>query len=305
MPSVQANQRRSAHDRRVAGAASLKNNYKDQIMEEYKIFLLKRLTLLAYYINQRMGSLLFILPIFLGVIWILHPNSTRAEPIIFTATSIFSFIYYKINKYFTASLLEHTSLSLPIATALNKFPYLTIIAANGIKGTGKSTLLFHLIKKSEIPEPTRYHHAYITNFSNTKIRFAVILDGAGQIPAQQNKIMELSEILIVVLDHNPSDTINEISTERLDENKNFITDLSERISINKSNKIKEIIILVNKSDLYEKIHHSFEKIIVPHLQPAIDHLMSQNRHIAVRIQAHSNHKSVDINNLTSLLFSLI
>lgn len=135
-----------------------------------------------------------------------------------------------------------------------KFPDVRIISVVGKGSVGKTRFVNNLCQITYKNEYTQGRHAYIKKFRNKNNRGEVwgVLDGKGQHIPGQNDNAIIADILIVLIDHNTSNTDISIIGSRIEEHKSFVEILNHRITSTKEQKIGKVFFLVNKSDLWRQ-----------------------------------------------------
>ncbi len=129
------------------------------------------------------------------------------------------------------------------------YNFLKKISIIGLGNVGKTTLIEHICRIENKKVLTQGAVAYITNLSVKRNKFVAFLDASGQSQSRQNDLALESEIIIILLDHSDSDTINRIDSGRLETQKSFIFLLVDRLRT-REHKPKAIFLLLNKRDLW-------------------------------------------------------
>lgn len=194
-------------------------------------------------------------------------------------------------KYFKEAIRYDFPIALE-AALLENAPHIERIGIIGQTEVGKTTLIKNIIgEKYKTYKTTETVGAYIHNFSNTKDKYGAILDGAGQITAQQNQIASNSHILILMLDHNISSNSTSLDEERIEAHEQLIFQVYGELKL-KQWTPKHILILINKKDLWleapadEQIElKNFVDEQVNYLQ---DNLDSEFTILPVSVQAAGN-----------------
>lgn len=133
----------------------------------------------------------------------------------------------------------------------DELPDIPRISIIGIGSVGKTTLIESICQKEHRDTVTYGKTAYIANFSDKHDLHAALLDGTGQSQSIQNDNALRAKMLIIILDHNDSKTRIKIDLNRLEEHKNFLLLLKERLQT-ANNVPVWIHFLLNKSDLWNK-----------------------------------------------------
>ena len=114
--------------------------------------------------------------------------------------------------------------------------------------SGKSTLMRGLAALPQTNERTVGVTATVVMIPTCTHRAIALIDGGGQFYADQFRVAEKAEILIVVLDHNQSETEVRLSQTRLKEHQDFGKQLREHLR--RGQRKKFLYILANKSDIW-------------------------------------------------------
>lgn len=126
---------------------------------------------------------------------------------------------------------------------------------------GKTTLKKCLFLQHPPNERTQRVTAYIQHFPRGNNQYVAILDGSGEQSYQQFDISVSADCLMIILDHNASDSDKTVDQNRLDEQRNFLNQLRNKLEESNSLPKKGIKILMNKQDLWEKATSEEQKLL--------------------------------------------
>ena len=126
------------------------------------------------------------------------------------------------------------------------------IAIVGSSKSGKSTLLARLRVKRAPTERTQEITATIISLGSQPIRYVAVLDGSGETYTQQFRIAENGDIIILMFDHNGSDSSKRVLEKRLVEHTAFSRQLREHLTQTGRREKSLIHILANKMDLWSQ-----------------------------------------------------
>ena len=117
--------------------------------------------------------------------------------------------------------------------------------------SGKSTLLQRIAAIPLTNERTIGVFAMVVQIPTLHSRAVALIDGGGQYFTDQFRVAEVAEVLIVVIDHNQSETEKRLSEVRMDEHRQFAWQLREKLK--KGGQKKLIVLLANKADIWRDI----------------------------------------------------
>lgn len=124
------------------------------------------------------------------------------------------------------------------------------IGVIGLSGAGKSTLKSSICSLPRLKAVTTVLHATVSSLRNSPSTYIAMLDGAGDNVGHQFDIAEQSDIVVVLVDHNSSDSSAELDQERLRNHFEFLKQLRFRLKAKRQERpLKELLLLVNKRDL--------------------------------------------------------
>jgi len=173
------------------------------------------------------------------------------------------------------------------------------LAIVGPTRAGKTTLLNRLSLKPKAQERTQVVTASIIALSVAPTSYIALLDGGGEKYSQQFKIAEAADCLLVVLDHNNSETDTAVDPGRLEKNAEFLQQIRDHLREVGRDKKRWIEILMNKRDLWErgtkKQRESIEKFCREQMQKFTDGQYCEQSESHV----HSNEIGDDIARLMS------
>lgn len=129
-------------------------------------------------------------------------------------------------------------------------PPLTRIGFVGVSRSGKSTLLGHIIAQITPAVRTDDIYTVVTNIPGSPNKFFALIDAAGQQFSQQFQILDESEHVFILLDHNSSETSSNIDQVRLEQHSQLLQQLAGHLR-KSPNKPKNFHFLLNKRDLWQ------------------------------------------------------
>lgn len=131
------------------------------------------------------------------------------------------------------------------------FDYVLRVGIVGEASVGKTTLIENLVGEENTKEVTYDRSGYVYRLDSGTDRFAVLLDGQGQSRAQQNDIAISSDVLVILLDHNDSHQEFFVRDRRLQDHRDFLIVLRDRLKNSKHYPLR-VLFLLNKQDLWSR-----------------------------------------------------
>lgn len=128
-----------------------------------------------------------------------------------------------------------------------KIPSVSII---GPSRAGKTTLRNRLSFIRYPTERTNSLSAQIVSLPVAPTQYVALLDGGGHIYQHQFELAETCDHLCIVMDHNSSDTAKEPDNSRIGKHSDFLEQVSNSIREYRKSKLKSILFLWNKHDLW-------------------------------------------------------
>lgn len=128
-----------------------------------------------------------------------------------------------------------------------KIPSISII---GPSRAGKTTLRNRLSFIRKPTERTNSLSAQIVSLPVAPTQHVALLDGDGHVYQHQFELAETCDHLCIVLDHNSSDTAKEPDGFRVEKHSDFLEQVANSIREYRSSKLKSILFLWNKHDLW-------------------------------------------------------
>ncbi len=181
-----------------------------------------------------------------------------------------------------------------IQELISVYPPLLKISIVGPSRAGKSTLV-NMIRNEEPPdERTRGIHVYIAALQVSPVRYIAVVDGGGQLYADQFTVATPADILCIVLDHNDTDNDQQVSQERLNEHMAFLRQLRGYLQSQRSEPLAWIHILLNKRDLWESSQEEDKQHLLTFLSDAEKEWRDGNWAKKVSSAQHSNRYAADV-----------
>lgn len=207
------------------------------------------------------------------------------------------------NRYSTPS--ELVGSELPIESLEQVWPPITRIGILGPQFSGKSTLKERILHIKSVPRTTQAATARICALPNSKDKYVAILDGDGFDFTQQLDVLESSDCIVFVGDHNPSATEAVVVQERLKEHEYYITQFIKKLGSlhdrnpSSRNQIVHTRFLINKHDLW---HADFNaEQLLNELFGKLKEKWEAGRFSkAVDVKTHSNEQPESIADLVDL-----
>lgn len=129
-----------------------------------------------------------------------------------------------------------------------KIPSISII---GPSRAGKTTLRNRLSFLRNPTVRTNSLSVQIVSLPVAPTQYVALLDGGGHVYQHQFELAETCDHLCIVLDHNSSDTAPEPDGARIEKHADFLEQVSNSIREYRKSKLKTILFLWNKRDLWE------------------------------------------------------
>lgn len=165
--------------------------------------------------------------------------------------------------------------------------------------SGKSTLMHRIAALPLTNERTVGVFAMVVQMPTLHNRAVALIDGGGQYYTDQFRVAEDAEVLIVVIDHNQSETEKRLSDVRMDEHRQFARQLREKLKKGAPKKL--IVLLANKADIWRDI--SPEETAKFRAYIAEQHQVWASANLAQEcvVAEHSNMSAEDMTVLTRVL----
>lgn len=196
-----------------------------------------------------------------------------------------------------------TGKKLEIDFVSTKSPDIKYISICGRANVGKTTLIENICGEENKFEVTEGKGVYVLNLSNKSYNYCAILDGSGQSQAIQNDLATLASTIIIMVDHNFKDQKINIVKSRINDHKIFINLLIDRL-YNSNTKISNIIVLLNKSDLWIQSNREKQQVLLD-AGSEIQTLLSENfKNSKIEVLQFSNESQKNIKNLKHKLNKL-
>jgi GTPase SAR1 family protein len=173
-------------------------------------------------------------------------------------------------------------------------PPVAAIAIIGPSQAGKTTLKYAFSHQPSSSARTQATSAYIATLQTPPSIQVAFLDGGGEKYPQQFKIAELADLLIVLLDHNSSDTDVVVDPQRLGVHQSFLTQVRHHLDHVNASPKKCILVLKNKADLWSAALPNEVRAFDVFCEQEADKWRAGNRANSVVIRSHSNQRVNDI-----------
>ncbi|ARE85039.1 small_GTP: small GTP-binding protein domain protein [Roseovarius mucosus] len=134
----------------------------------------------------------------------------------------------------------------------NRIQKIGKVAIIGRSQAGKTTLRNRL--KFDVAKTVRTEEleATVIALPTAPVQFVALLDGDGTKYRQQLVMAEVCDFLIIILDHNSSDEDRTFDEDRVAKHKEFLEQVSNSISKYRAEKLRKIMFLWNKRDLWQR-----------------------------------------------------
>lgn len=129
-------------------------------------------------------------------------------------------------------------------------PPLFKLGVVGPEMVGKTTLVNRILQQVPPCQRTQGVHAYVTALQTSPMRYLAMLDGPGQMYADQFEIASHANILCIILDHHSSDSEKRIDENRIQSHMLFQEQLRGYLAKQPRKPIC-IHLLLNKQDLWD------------------------------------------------------
>ena len=148
--------------------------------------------------------------------------------------------------------------------------------------------------------------AQIAALQTEPIKYIALLDGNGEEYSDQFKVALYANVLILLVDHNPSDSSPDIDRKRVKESADTQTRIRYHIQTEKGrDSIQSLYVLINKRDLWEQNPESIQAEFLASVSEVVAAWESSNLVTKVEVLRHSNFKPDDIAVLRNKLIAHI
>ncbi len=194
--------------------------------------------------------------------------------------------------------------TIPLSELERVFPPILRLAVVGPTHAGKTTLKNQLSFQAGAAPQAQTATAYIAAVPSSPPGYLAVLDAGGISHPQQFKIAEACDFLCIVLDHNPSDSLAELSASRLKEQEVFLKRLRRHLVDTKARRKRRIEILINKRDLWQAASPEertvFEQFYAKEVRTWKDGRFAD----AVAAHTHSNRTAKDVDRFMNVMISV-
>jgi predicted GTPase len=252
------------------------------------------------------GGYLAVLGIWIGILpfIIFNPLSIVYELVIMSVTILFVLVIFIIilAKSWPAAIRPASEVfgkTLKLEELATIDPAPLKVGIVGPAYSGKSTLLRGIAALEQIRERTVGVSAVVVPIPSLQGQAVCLIDGGGQYFADQFRVAEAAEILIIVLDHNQSETENRLNHDRLKEHTDFGNQLREHLG--RFPKKNMVIVLANKADVWENLHQADVNILKSYITAYGQLWQLSNTSSYCYTLDHSNRKTDDMNAIQRML----
>jgi len=202
------------------------------------------------------------LGIILGVLGFYGINNSSIPFSNFFGLAFIPFIVYCLYKSFPNFGVSPSAVigkRLKIAELDNLNETVIRVGLLGRSSVGKTTFLNSTVNRSEPKRKTLFPYATIVRIEHSGIeKYIAFVDSVGESTASQAKILSLADLHCLFIDHNASDKNKRYLLKRLHSHVTLATDLAKARPAPASE--KAIILIANKSDLWDSSDVSVEKM---------------------------------------------
>ena len=135
----------------------------------------------------------------------------------------------------------------------------------GTPMVGKSTLISRILQQVPPNQRTNSVYAYIAALQTVPPHYLAMLDGSGQMYADQFEIAASADVLCIILDHHSSDTERTVDEARIEEHLAFHEQLRGYLG-RQTRKLTWVHLLLNKRDLWESASAREHQTLIEFLQ---------------------------------------
>ncbi len=187
----------------------------------------------------------------------------------------------------------------------NVNPPLLRLCVVGPSETGKTTLV-NIIRAQAPPDHrTQGVHAYVIPLQTNPLRFIAVLDGAGQMYADQFTVAAPAHFLCAMLDHNRSHTEDAIDPGRISAHTRFLEQLRGYLSNERNEPVPRVHILLNKRDLWENAPEQEQAQLKSQISAEVEAWRNSNLAGDVTHMEHSNLDDADVAEFLRLVEAFI
>ncbi|NDW47050.1 GTPase domain-containing protein [Ruegeria sp. PrR005] len=171
----------------------------------------------------------------------------------------------------------------------------------GRSQAGKTTLKNRLKFNVEKTVRTEELEATVIALPTAPVQFVAILDGDGTKYRQQLAMAEACDFLIIILDHNSSDEENSFDEGRCAKHSEFLEQVSNSISKYRSERLRKILFLWNKRDLWQRSDAQNLKRFEEFTASVFKKWSESNFSETVMQRTHSNEDASDVSFVMSAI----
>ena len=189
---------------------------------------------------------------------------------------------------------------LEISDLLSLHPKVLRIGIVGLSSVGKTSLSDNIIQKRYSKKRTQITTAYICSTRRHPEKYFALMDGPGNNTAQQFDIIQHSDIIIILLDHNQHENRLDIDDKRLQENSaqnNQFRNLFSQSNL----KLEQIHVVLNKKDLWSQLNASEVEKLLEWNSEEVKRWKDGN---FAKIVTESRHSNINSNDTVELLENL-
>jgi hypothetical protein len=193
---------------------------------------------------------------------------------------------------------------IPVEQLTELHPRVVSIGIVGDSRAGKTTLIKRIMHLPAPSERTVGVTAHLVALQTSPPQHIAIIDGGGEEFVDQFKVTKYADILLVILDHNASDSDATIDHVRLDYGTTFQRQIRSYLKTERGGAPKpDVYIIGNKRDLWEG--ESGRDHFVSYLNEGLASWQASNLANKATLLIHSNFEQDDIANLVKLVASYV
>jgi len=171
----------------------------------------------------------------------------------------------------------------------------------GASKSGKSTFQEHAIISNTPNSVTHDLSAAMVALQTNPPRIIALLDGDGKKFSQQFNVVKHANVLFIFLDHNSTNTSDQLINERLQEHDEYLNQLEGYLKEEKDGIISQIHFILNKKDLWQ--NSQGKQTLLKWFTEIIEKWKNKNLAKKITYCEHSNIYANDINNLMSIIIA--
>ncbi|MEZ2338783.1 GTPase domain-containing protein [Mucilaginibacter sp. RCC_168] len=183
----------------------------------------------------------------------------------------------------------------------NIYPPIKKLAIVGPESAGKTTLKTNLAFEARTRQRTQLLSAQIVAIPDSPPKYLAVIDGAGEKFYQQFEIAKQADYICIVIDHNISDIDIKLSSDRIQQNTDFLDQVRNMLSEERLPRKNWIEILINKHDLWGNASTIQQAKFDDFCKSELVKWQGSNLADHVDMHPHSNERTGDVNKFMEVL----